>query len=108
KMWESIVGAAGVILRNQKQDQVATKIPLEGTFKNSSADIWYAIIDMLRNAFIQALQPSIDYQININSVYNAPEEEKKGFFNKLFGKDKAPEKNEAKKPETNKNEKKNK
>jgi len=107
KMWEGIVGAAGVVLRNQKHDQVATKVPLEGTFKNSSADIWYAIIDMLRNAFIQALQPSIDYQINLNSVYSRPKEEKKGFFNKLFGKDNSSVNNTAGKPE-DKKEKKNK
>jgi len=93
KMWESVVGAAGIVLRNQKQDQVATKVPLEGTFDNSSADIWYSVIVMLRNAFIQALQPSIDYEINLNSVSNPPKEEKKGFFNKLFGKDKSSKEN---------------
>src|SRR6185295_17208655 len=50
KMWEGIVGAAGVVLRNQKKDQIATKIPMEGTMQNSSSDIWYAIFDLLRNA----------------------------------------------------------
>lgn len=87
KIWEGIVGAAGVILRNQKYDQVATKIPIEGTFKKDThTDLWYAVFDLLRNAFIQALQPSIDYEINIRSVYSPPEKEKKGFFNKVFGK----------------------
>jgi hypothetical protein len=105
KMWEVTVGAAGVILRNQKKDQIATKIPLEGTFKNSSADIWYAIFDMLRNAFIQALQPSIDYEINIHSVYAPPKEEKKGFFKKVFGKDDK-KKKEADKTEHKKDKKK--
>lgn len=87
QVWEQVVGAAGVILRNQKKDQIAAKIPLEGTFKEVNADIVYAIFDMLRNAFIQALYPSIDYEINIHSVYDPPKEEKKGFLNKIFGKD---------------------
>jgi hypothetical protein len=84
KAWEGIVGAAGVILRNPKKEQVATKLPMEGTFDNTSTDTWHAIIILLRNAFIQALQPSIDAEINIESVGNDGDEEKKGFFKKLF------------------------
>jgi hypothetical protein len=39
---------------------------------------------MLRNAFINALQPSIDYDINIASV-NAAKSEEKNIFQKIFG-----------------------
>jgi hypothetical protein len=86
KAWESIVGAAGVILRNPKEEQVATKIPMSGTFEDNSSDTWYAVIDLLRNAFIKALQPSIDAEINISSVDGENEKEnKKGFLKKVFG-----------------------
>ncbi|MES2590587.1 MAG: DUF748 domain-containing protein [Bacteroidota bacterium] len=85
KFWEGIVGAAGVIFKNQKHDQVATKIPLQGTFDKAKVDLWYTILDILRNAFIKALQPAIDKEINIGTVKNLPtEEEKKGFFKKIF------------------------
>ena len=88
-VWEEIVGAAGVLLRNQSKDQIATKIPIEGTFKQkTSTDMWGAIAILLRNAFIQALIPSIDNEIDISSVYNPPKDEQKGFFKKLFGKHK--------------------
>lgn len=84
KLWEHIVGAAGMVLQNRKHDQIATKIPIEGTFKkDSKTDIWYAVFDLLRNAFIQALQPSIDYEINIRSITG--KKDKKGFLNQLFG-----------------------
>lgn len=97
KMWEGLAGTVGVIFRNQKEDQVATKIPLNGTFNNTDTDIWYAIIDLLRNAFISALQPSIDYQINLGSVAEEREkEEKKGFLKKVFSKDDPEEKKEKK------------
>lgn len=104
QLWEGIVGGAGVILRNQKHDQVATKIPLEGSFKNTKANIWVAVVEVLQNAFIEALHPSIDEEINIASVGKnaslkekitgspdtktepAPPEKKKGFLSKLFGK----------------------
>lgn len=84
KFWEGFVGTGGVIFRNQKHDQVATKIPLEGSFKNSNANIWYAVMDILRNAFVEALRPAIDNEINIKSVKQA-QKEKKGKFQKRFG-----------------------
>ena len=85
KAWEAIIGAAGVILRNPEEEQVATKLPLSGTFDDTNSDTWNAIIYLLRNAFIQALQPSIDAEINIGSVDKEVVEEKKGFFKKIFG-----------------------
>lgn len=69
KMWEGIVGAAAMVLKNPKEKQVATKVPIEGTFEKTTVGTWYAVLDLLRNAFIQALQPSIDYQIDIESVH---------------------------------------
>jgi len=44
-----------------------------------------AIIEILRNAFIQALIPTLDNEITLSSVMQ-PGEEKKGFFKRLFGK----------------------
>jgi len=86
KMWEGVIGAAGGLLKNHKTDQIATKIPMEGDINNSKQDFTYAIVDLLRNAFIQALTASIDNVININSVNNPPKENK-GFFKRLFEKD---------------------
>ena len=43
----------------------------------------YAIVDLLRNAFIRAIQPSIDREISIANVGRKSEEEK-GFFKRLF------------------------
>ena len=46
----------------------ATKIPIEGNFKNPHVKTLYAVWEVLRNAFIQALMPQIDNDINIHSV----------------------------------------
>ncbi|MFL5764083.1 MAG: DUF748 domain-containing protein [Bacteroidia bacterium] len=87
KIWEGFIGGAGVVFKNQRHDQLATKIPLEGTFNKTDTNLWYAILDILRNAFIEALKPSIDKEININSVNSVkPAEEKKGLLKKIFGK----------------------
>lgn len=85
RLWENVLGATGKVLKNQKKDQIATTIPLEGSTSNISASTWYAIMNILRNAFLEALTSSIENKININSVGTAPEE--KGFLKKLFGGD---------------------
>ncbi len=68
KMWEYFIGSLGVVFKNQKEDQLATKVLLEGRFKNPKTNILYAVWEVLRNAFIQALVPRIDNEISINSV----------------------------------------
>lgn len=87
-MWQEIVATAAQILKNHKHDQIATKIPLEGTTRGYKSDTWYAIADLIRNAFIQALVPSIDNEIDLNSVYYPPKDEKRSFLGRIFGKDK--------------------
>ena len=68
KLWEGFVDVVGEVLENQPKDQVATKIPFEGRLDNPDTNIWITIINILQNAFIQAIQPSIDNEISIGSV----------------------------------------
>jgi hypothetical protein len=96
KMWEGLVGLVGEVFKNQPKDQVATKIPFEGRLDNPDTDIWVTIVNVLQNAFIQAIQPSIDSEINIASV-EAPKPEKKTFLEKIFGSKDKDEKNKDKK-----------
>lgn len=84
KMWEGLVGTVGEIFENQPKDRLATKIPLRGTVKELDTNVWYAIGVVLQNAFIQALQPSIDQEINIQTV-GEEKNEKKNFLEKVFG-----------------------
>ena len=102
KVWENIVGAAGEILNNPKKDQIATKVPIEGSFAGSSTNVAEAIWELLRNAFIHALMPSIDNQININSV-NTSTDDHKTLLQKVFGGGKDKDKNKDKKINRNTN-----
>lgn len=94
KVKEALIGLAGNILKNPKKQQVATKIPIEGTFKDASVDSGSAIWEVLKNAFIEALMPSIDNEISIASVGEVDGKgKKKTFFGRLFsGKDEEPKK----------------
>ncbi|HZV68504.1 MAG TPA: DUF748 domain-containing protein [Saprospiraceae bacterium] len=87
KIWEGIVGVAADILENPKSDKIATKIPIAGAYDDRTIGVWYAILATLRNGFIQAIYPSLDYQVSINSVKAVDaKENKEGLFKKIFGK----------------------
>jgi len=107
KLWEGFVGTAGQIFENKKEDQVATKIPFRGDVKDPKANIWYTITHVLQNAFIRAIQPSLDHEINLATVEN-PKEEKKGFLERVFGKDDDKDKEKKRKEKEEKKEEKEK
>ncbi len=96
KAWEGIVGGVGEIFQNQSKDQVATKVPFEGSLKNPDTDTWESILKILQNAFIRAIQPSIDQEINLKAV-DETKPDKKNFIEKIFGKKDKSEKKQAKK-----------
>lgn len=84
--WEAFIGSTAEILQNQRKDVLAAKVPVEGQFKSPDPRIIDAIISVLKNAFVQALKPSFDNSVSIKNV-TGKDENKKGFFKKLFGKD---------------------
>lgn len=86
KLWEGIVGTAGDVLTNPRKDQIATKVVLEGRLDGPDVRTWTAVIQLLRNAFIRALEPAIDREINIASPLSEDREKKGGFLKDLFGK----------------------
>lgn len=83
KMYEGIVGTVTDIFTNQPKEQFATKVPIRGNFEKTDVDIWFAIGEILRNAFLSALMPSIDREVSIETVDKQKGE--KGFFEGIFG-----------------------
>ncbi len=87
QLWENLVGLAGDLLKNKRTDEIVTKVPIVGTYDNRTIGIWYAVLAALRNGFIQAIYPALDYQVTIGSVKAVnPKENKEGLFEKVFGK----------------------
>lgn len=66
--WEAIVAGTATIFKNHPHDQLATKIPISGTFNQKSVDLWATIGGVLRNAFIRALVPKIDRSVRMQDV----------------------------------------
>jgi hypothetical protein len=96
KAWEGISGTITEIFENQSKETFATNIPLRGKIENPKADIWYAILQIMENAFIKALQPSIDQQINLDTL-DKDHQVKSGFLEKVFGKNDKDDKDKYKK-----------
>jgi hypothetical protein len=84
KLWESISATVTETFENPKKETFATKIPLNGEIEDPKASIWQAILQVLKNAFIRALQPAIDQEISLGAV-DQEQEEKKGVLEKVFG-----------------------
>jgi hypothetical protein len=84
-LWETLIGSTAEAFQNQRKDQFATKVPIQGKFDEPAIDLWKAITYVLRNAFVHALKPSIDNSINIHQL---DDEKNKSIMDKIFTKKK--------------------
>lgn len=91
RVFESAIGFAGVVLKNQRKDQIATRVHIEGKFDDPKINTMDAIWEIVKNAFIQAIIPNLDNDININSVTDKPEH-KNNLLRKIFSHKKKKEK----------------
>jgi len=95
RIYEQVLDFAGVIFKNQRQDQLATKISFEGEFNDPKTNTLEIILEVFRNAFVQALLPSVDHEINLKSLSTINNDKSGNFIQRLFSSDKS--KNEKKK-----------
>jgi hypothetical protein len=66
--WEAIVGTLGAAFKNQPHDQLATKVPISGSFSKTDVHLWPTIATLLQNAFIKALVPKLDEPVTMPKV----------------------------------------
>ena len=85
KVWEGVVGLGGKVFENRKDDDVATKIPLSGSFGDGiRPHVVSALVAVIQNAFFNSLKPAIDNEINLRKVDEKEKDKKKGFFKRIF------------------------
>jgi len=63
--WEGIVGVARTLMQNPDEDQIASRIPIEGTLSEMEPKGWPAVFSMLGNAYIKALFAGIDGDVSL-------------------------------------------
>ena len=60
---EVLIGAAAHVFKNSQTQKVATQVNLAGTLKSPNVSTWEAFVEVVRNAFIQAILPGFDREI---------------------------------------------
>jgi len=75
--YKAVISAVTWVFKNHGKDQLATKAEFEGNLKDPDVNVWHIIGQLLRNAFIQALYPSLENSININSIGEGGKEDSK-------------------------------
>jgi len=75
KLYESVIAGAGLLLENQSKDQVATKTKISGDFDNPQFAIVPAVVNLVKNAFIKALSPSLENSVGIGSISSEMKED---------------------------------
>lgn len=60
KLYEKIVEGIAKILENQPRDEVVTVVDLSGPLEDPKMSTWQVIVNLLRNAFVQAILPGFD------------------------------------------------
>tara|TARA_R110002167_G_scaffold63667_5_gene179915 strand:- start:3356 stop:4462 length:1107 start_codon:yes stop_codon:yes gene_type:complete len=63
-LWEGFVGFFKFVLKNHKQDTLATKIPIEGDLNSVKTKVWPTVTRIFRNAWIKAYKGVIDDDLN--------------------------------------------
>jgi hypothetical protein len=58
--WEWAAGAVKTLLKNQPQDQLATKVEFNGTLKDPKTSTLDTLLNVLRNAFVEAYKPQFE------------------------------------------------
>lgn len=77
-IWQSIVGVVVEFFENQKEDQFATKVPLNGNLKDIKSGVWPTIWNVFRNGFVQAFERNTDNSIKFSdAVANGTKEPEK-------------------------------
>ena len=65
---DAVVGAVKGILTNKKTKQLATRIPVSGTFDDPDVGAWRAVLSALGNAFVEALSNGLDNTVRLSDV----------------------------------------
>jgi hypothetical protein len=65
---EAGIGLVSMIFKNHAKDQVATKIPVSGSLEDPKVHVWRAIMNVLRNAFVEAINPKLDGTVEMGKL----------------------------------------
>ncbi|MCE7067306.1 DUF748 domain-containing protein [Dyadobacter sp. CY326] len=74
---ELLAEGGAFVLENKRKDQVATRIPLKGTVGEISTDFWPILINVLRNAYVEAFKAEYDSSMSVKDTIKEVRKERK-------------------------------
>jgi hypothetical protein len=98
-LWEGFVGVFKFILKNQGTDTVATKVPIEGDLNQVGSKVFPTVLNIFKNAWIQAFTGNIDDNINYKDAFQEDKKESKKEARKQRREERKKERQEEKKEE---------
>lgn len=72
-LWEGFVGFFKFALKNQKTGILATKIPIEGDLKNIDAGVFTTVLNIFKNAWVNAFSEQVDGNIEFKDAFQQKE-----------------------------------
>lgn len=98
---ELLAEGGNKLLENKIKDQVATRIPLNGTVENIETGLWPTVIGVLRNGYVSALTDTFDNTLNVKEAWQLFREDRRK--QREERREERKEKREEKKAEREKN-----
>jgi hypothetical protein len=59
-LWEALVGTAAEVIENQPEEQLASRIPLRGSFEEPGIGVVGALVSLFENGYVEALRPRME------------------------------------------------
>jgi hypothetical protein len=63
KLYEGLIGGILNLFENVPREEIATETPISGTVKNPEAGTWAVLVNLVQNAFFQAILPGFEGSI---------------------------------------------
>jgi Domain of Unknown Function (DUF748) len=60
KIYEGLVGGVSQLMENTPRQEVATKAEISGRLENPQASTWQVLVNLIQNAFFQAILPGFE------------------------------------------------
>ncbi|MGC1676520.1 MAG: DUF748 domain-containing protein [Candidatus Binataceae bacterium] len=61
--YKLLIGGAAHVFKNRSTGNVATEVQLSGKVDQPNVSTWQAIVELMRNAFVQAITPGFDQEM---------------------------------------------
>lgn len=64
-LWEGLVDLVAELLENQPHDQIASNIPLEGDISSPDTNVFVAVANIFKNAFVEAYDANLENTVSL-------------------------------------------